>query len=195
MGLSALAYLDQLKQLLPSGKLWRLESDTWLYKTLYAFADELARVDARAEDLTAEMDPSQASETLDDWESVYGLTPAVGATDADRVAALVTAVNYRQRFRVVDFQQILAGLLGQDAADVDVILHSRAFAILVGDDSEIFKFFIFRDPALPGDYDWEAAQVVVDRIKPSHTAGYVIESDDMLCDDEFSLCDRDILGV
>ncbi len=195
MGLSATAYIEQLKQLLPPGRLWTLESATWLYKTLRAIADELARVDGRAEDLIEESDPTTATETLDEWESVYGLTSDSSATDGERRAALLTAVNLRQRFRAADIQQALAALLALDPADVEIILHSRAFAIAVGDDTEIYKFFVYRDPALSGTENWQAAQAVLDQIKPAHTEGYVIQSVDFLCEDEFSLCDRDILGA
>jgi hypothetical protein len=60
---------------------------------------------------------------------------------------------------------------------------------------EIFRFFIYRDPALPGTYYLESAQALVDAIKPSHTQGHVIESVNFLCDDPHSLCDRDLLGA
>jgi hypothetical protein len=65
----------------------------------------------------------------------------------------------------------------------------------MGDDREIYRFFVYRDPALPGTYDIEGAQALVDDISPSQTAGYVVESIDFLCDDPYSLCDRDLLGA
>jgi uncharacterized protein YmfQ (DUF2313 family) len=43
---------------------------------LLAWAEELARVDARGEDLVVESDPRTAFETLTDWERICGLPSA-----------------------------------------------------------------------------------------------------------------------
>lgn len=181
-----------LTELLPPGRLWRLTSGT-LRQLLLGSSDELERVDGRAADMIEETDPSTATELLPEYERELALDEA--ATDAERRARIVSRLVARQRFRPVDFQQSLAALLALDPADVGVIEHSRAFAILVGDDREIYKFFIYRNPTLPGTYFLASAQALVDAIKPSHTLGFVIESVSFLCDDPFSLCDRDLLGV
>jgi len=89
----------------------------------------------------------------------------------------------------------LAPLLAQAPADVVVIERTRAFAIAVGDDREIYRFFIYRDPTLPDVYFLASAQAQVDRMQPSHTEGTVVESINFLCDDPHSLCDRDLLGA
>lgn len=192
MGVTAASYARMLSELLPPGRLWSLVSST-LHNVLLASADELERIDGRAADMIEEADPSTATELLAEYERELGLDEA--ATDAERRARIVSRLVARQRFRPVDFRQALAVLLAQDPADVDVIENSRAFAILVGDAREIFKFFIYRNPALPGTYFLDSAQALVDQIKPSHTQGTVIESIDFLCDDPFSLCDRDLLGA
>jgi hypothetical protein len=116
-------------------------------------------------------------------------------TTAERRARVVAWLIARQRYRPADFQTTLAPLLGLDPSDVEVIERTAAFAASLGDVREIFRFFIYRDPALAGTYYVESAQALVDRIKPSHTAGHVIESIDFLCDDPLSLCDRDLLGA
>ncbi len=95
MSLSTEAYARQLKQLLPRGLLWKLEPDSWLSKLLLAIADELARSDARGEDLVDEWDPRSALETLTDWERVLGITPALGATTIQRQTAITAAVVAR----------------------------------------------------------------------------------------------------
>lgn len=193
MGLAADAYARMLGALLPPGRLWRLVTGSVLSNLLLASADELARVDARVDDLLDEADPSTADELLPEYERELDLDE--GATTAERRALIVARLVARQRYRPADFQTALATLLGQDAADVDVIETSAATAAAMGDVREIFRFFIFRDSTLPGTYYLDSAQAIVDRIKPSHTAGHVIESDDFLCDDPYSLCDRDILGA
>lgn len=79
MGLSADAYARQMKQLLPAGRLLRVDTGGTLSKLLQGIAEELARIDARAVILVDEWDPSRADELLADWERVLGL-PADGTS-------------------------------------------------------------------------------------------------------------------
>jgi uncharacterized protein YmfQ (DUF2313 family) len=53
--------------------LWDLETDSKLYRTLSAIADELERVRQRGLQLMEETDPRTASETLEDWERCLSL--------------------------------------------------------------------------------------------------------------------------
>lgn len=181
-----------LKQLLPPGRALKLVESV-LEKTLLATGDELARVDARGDELLVESDPRTTDELLPDFERMLDLT--ADGTLSQRRKRVEALLVRRQRFRPVDFQQALAPLLGQLAAAVVVIERTRAFAIAVHSDREIYRFFIYRDPNAPGAYDLDAAQALVDDMKPSHTQGHVIESNNMVCDDSHSLCDRDILGA
>lgn len=91
MGLSADHYARQLKALLPQGSAWDLDTVSDIHKTLLALADELARVDARGDDLLKEWNPATAVETLADWERILALTPAAGATTSARQAAASAA--------------------------------------------------------------------------------------------------------
>jgi uncharacterized protein YmfQ (DUF2313 family) len=193
MGLSAGAYKRMMAALLPPGRLWRLIGESVLASLLEACGDELARLDARGTDLLNEADPTTANELLEEYEAELDLDGT--GTDAERLARVVSRLIARQRFRPVDFQTALAGLLGQDPEDVVVIERTNAEAVAMGDPREIFRFFIYRDPDLPGSYFLTSAQELVDAIKPSHTVGHVVESIDFLCDDPYSLCDRDILGA
>ncbi len=189
----ATAYQQMQLALLPPGKLWRRVADSVLSMLFLGAADELERLDARAGDLLDEVDPSTAVELLPEYERELDLDAAV--TTAERQARVVARLVARQRFRPVDFQNALAPLLGQLPVDVVVIERTAAFAASIGDAREIFRFFIYRDPALAGVYYLDSAQELVDQIKPSHTVGHVIESIDFLCDDPYSLCDRDLLGA
>jgi|GEM_PF-2742733 len=73
MGLTADDYLALCQNLLPSGPAWPRESDAFVTRLLDAWAQELARIDARVDALIEEADPRTTSELLDDWEREYGL--------------------------------------------------------------------------------------------------------------------------
>lgn len=187
------AYRRALQALLPPGSIWRRDLNGILAELLLAAGDEMARVDARGVDLLNEADPRTTKELLPDFERVLGL-PSTGTLDARR--AIVTALLLRrQRYRPGDFRLVLAPILGQDADDVVILERTAADALAMGDEREIFRFFVYRDPTLPAPYDLAAAQAVVDRMKPSHTVGQVIESVGFVCDDPHSLCDRDLLAI
>ena len=86
-------YRAQLQALLPQGGAWPRESEAVLTRALHAFADEMARLDARGDDLLEEIDPRTTVELLADWERVAGLpedcAPAVVLSTEERRAALV----------------------------------------------------------------------------------------------------------
>ncbi len=187
------AYSRMLTALLPPGRVWRLFTGALLPAVLAANADELGRVDGRVTDLINESIPSKAVELLPEYERELAL--ASDGVTAERQARIAARTIARQRYRPTDFQTALAPLLGQLPANVVVIERTHAFADSLGDDREIFRFFVYRDPSLAGTYFLASAQAMVDKIKPSHTIGQVVESINFLCDDPFSLCDRDLLGA
>lgn len=82
MALTAAAYLAQLQALLPQGAAWPRDADATLTQLLAALAEELARVDLRADDLLNEADPRTTYELLTDWERVAGLPDPCTPDDA-----------------------------------------------------------------------------------------------------------------
>lgn len=88
------SYDEQVLEEMPRGKAWPRQQGSWLWKLCKAIGIELGRVDARGDDLLAEMDPRTATETLPDWERILGLPdPEIDpppSTLAER-RALVTA--------------------------------------------------------------------------------------------------------
>ena len=91
-------YLSQLQALLPPGPAWTRDPDATLTRLLHAYADELARVDARAADLTREADPREALELLVEWLRAFGLSDECTPADAfdtlaEQRAALVSRVT------------------------------------------------------------------------------------------------------
>lgn len=182
-----------LANLLPPGRAWRLGQDSVLDSVLLGSADELDRVDARVADLLDEADPTTADELLPEYEAELDLVAA--PTIEERRANIIGRLVRRQRFRPADFRAALAPLLAQDPADVVVIERSPTFCATVGDQREIFRFFIYRNPALPGTYFLASAQALVTAMKPSRTDGTVIESIAFTLGDPHSLLGRDILGA
>jgi uncharacterized protein DUF2313 len=192
-------YAQMLMALLPPGRLWKLIGST-LADFFRGCADELARFDLRIGDFLNELDPSTATELLPEYERELGLVAA--PTVAERRANVVARLVRRQGFRPADFQQALAPLLAQDPSAVVVLERSLAYIAAAGDQREIYQFFIYRDPTLPGTYFLASAQALVagpatqsGGMKPSHTEGFVIESVSAVYDDPHSVYDRDLYGA
>lgn len=101
MGMIREEYLSQLQALLPQGPAWPREPDALITRLLDGFAEEFARIDARADQLIDEADPRTTYELLADWERVAGLPghcaalAAVSLTVEQRRAALVTKLTER----------------------------------------------------------------------------------------------------
>lgn len=182
-----------LAALLPPGQLWPRDSKSSLGRLLLASADEIDRIDARVVDMLNEADSTTATELLPEYERDFAVTAA--PTLAERRANITAKRVRRQRVRPVDFQQALAPLLQQDPADVVIIERTAAQAAAMGDAREIFRFFVYRNPSLPGTAFIASAQTLVTSMAQSHTVGTVIESTSMLFDDPHSLFDRDLLGA
>lgn len=87
-------YVKPLSKLLPRGKAfdWIRESDL-----VRALAIEFERLETRAKDFTVEITPDQATELLEDWESLLGLpdvcTPPAADTGERRSQAAAKLAN------------------------------------------------------------------------------------------------------
>jgi uncharacterized protein YmfQ (DUF2313 family) len=73
MSMTAEQYRAQLLALAPPGTALPKELDSVFAELLMAMADEQARVDSRADDVLAELDPRTSMELLTDWERVCEL--------------------------------------------------------------------------------------------------------------------------
>lgn len=176
MSLSVDAYARQLKQLLPRGRLWKLEPTSWLSKLLLGISEELARIDARGEDLLDEWDPRTATETLEDWERLLSITPAAGAALTDRRVA-VAAAYAAQGGATPAYFEALAASLGiaatvVETADpsvwqlvVDVSESSAPWAVV----TTYFRVGTSRVPDRLGDVTMAEFEEIINRAKPAHT--------------------------
>lgn len=73
MARTGLEYRKQLQSLLPKGKLWNRNESSVLTKLLYGMAEELARIESRAENLINEKLLSSTTELITDHESDFGI--------------------------------------------------------------------------------------------------------------------------
>lgn len=184
-------YLRQLAALLPRGRLFS-ELGPNLTSALESAAEEFARVDTRADDAYAEQEPGTATETLDQWEGLYGL-PSDGTTEQRRQRAAARRYK-RSRCRPIDYRERLSGILGLPPADLPVIEFFNGTPAVTSDQREHYRFCVYRDPYLSGTYSVADAQALVDDYSQSHVRGRIIESLAAKCDDPYSLTDRDPLG-
>lgn len=192
MGLSD-AYSRMVRSLFPRGRAITDDPGSVVSKVSVALSDELVRIHLRGLDMIEESDPRTCNETVSDHEIELGISGS--GTLQDRRNNIVSFLLSEEGFRPDDFKNALAPVLGLSPTDVIVIEISRSDAVASGDERQIFRFFIRRDPSLPGTFSISSAQHIVDQMAPSHTQGFVIVSDNFLTDDPDSLTDRDILGV
>lgn len=85
----------ELVELVPPGKAFEYEAGKAYGGVFAAFAEEFAKVKARAEDLLRESDPRLTLELLDAWERAYGLPSACTgplSTVEERRAAIVAKI-------------------------------------------------------------------------------------------------------
>jgi hypothetical protein len=198
MGLTPITSLEfarMMVRLWPSGK-FRRDPESVNFRLMHAFADELARHHQRQIDLLNESDPRTTSELLPEWEKQYGLTDSSG-TDEERRARLQTRILSLFDFsaRPEDYQRVMAPILDTAAILIEVIEISAAEAAAANNPRLVYQFYIWRDPALPGTPDLVFAQSELDRIKHSHTRGFIIETKAMIVNDPQSIVNRDIIGV
>jgi uncharacterized protein YmfQ (DUF2313 family) len=96
MAIAAEAFARMLKALLPRGVLWRLEQGSAISNLLLGVSDELARIDARGENLIDEIHAPSTFELLADFERVYGLPdPCLGEdqSTSQRIASVVQRIT------------------------------------------------------------------------------------------------------
>lgn len=108
-------YLSQLHALLPQGPAWDMERVPELGVVLAGIAQEMARIDARAVALNAEMDPTLVTELVPDWEAVMDLPDA----------CLGLAPSFSDRQKAV--QQRLIAVGSQRAAYFIAIAKSQGY--------------------------------------------------------------------
>lgn len=108
MAMTVNDYLQALLQLLPPGKTYSRLLQGVLPDTLKALADELARVDTRADNLIDEADPRTTLEMLAEWEKALDLSASDSI--AKRRLAIVNKLTARGGQSRKYFIQLAASL-------------------------------------------------------------------------------------
>lgn len=169
------AYARQLKQLLPRGTLFALEAGSTLSGLLLGLADELARIDGRAEDLVDEWDPRTCDDTLEDWERVLAIVPAPGSSEEARRLLVATRVAAQGGAGSAYFIEVAASLgFSVEAARTGV--HIWTMTVDLSESTSEFgvEELDFRaGEARAGDVLAEdtipALETLINRLKPAHT--------------------------
>lgn len=188
MALSAQEYYEALVALLPQGRAWTLSDGGTLSSLLLAIADELARIDGRADDLLRESDPRNAIETLNAWERVLGLPDNCGdppTTIGGRQKAAATKYGALGG-QTPSYFVFLAKLFGFDIT-VSEFEPSRCGVLRTGDALADFAFKYYWQVTAPletevffrtgassageplNDFGNEALECLMNRYKPAHT--------------------------
>ncbi len=173
-------YVEQLKALLPPGKLWTtLAEDAVFLALLESIAAEFARVNDRAAVLCEELDPRTANELFDEWETFAGLPdPCIGElpTLSQRRAAVVarlTATGGQSRQYFIDlaaslgFTATISEYDGVNPALIDQFYWQMDLP-LNGDIVEFDVGSTVNEPLR----NWgtnELLECVIQRLKPAHT--------------------------
>ena len=166
--MDAAAYARLLKGLLPPGRAWNLESDSWLSKALLGCADQLAEIHARALDLMEETDPRTAWDTLDDWERILDLPDScietIPATDAGRRVAIT---------------QKLVRLGGQSRAYYEQLALAAGYTVAIDDN---YRNTIFRTGrGRTGERLYSPEWAHVWRLDVSPPTGTALSHDELEC--------------
>ena len=170
MALTTAAYLSLLQGLLPPGSAWSREASATLTLTLEALADELARIDLRADNLLDELYPQESIELLTDWERLCGLSAGDLPGDRRRAAVIIqlmatggSSLSY--------FQKLADVAMGVGA--VVITEGPEAYVWRVTFQTNLHTYFTAGDSSageLLSDWsDLPATIGLFERIKPAHT--------------------------
>lgn len=111
---SAEDYRDALSNLLPRGPAWpRRALSSTLKNLLWAWGDELARVESRAQALLEEADPRTTTELLADWEfdaDLPGACLELGQTIGLRRSALTAKITDAGGYLPQDYIDLAASV-------------------------------------------------------------------------------------
>lgn len=187
MARTANAYAHQLEALLPPGALWRLEADSKLRAFMVALAQELVRVDVRADSLINESDPRTLSETLPEWEAMLGLPdPCVSfdQTTAERIAGVLSKYVAQGGQTTAYFIEVAAALgftititeftpftVGS-VCSMPIYGAAWAYAWQVNAPLQSAEYFTVAD-SVDDPLGWWSNQIlecVMRRLKPAHTS-------------------------
>lgn len=162
-------YAGLLQDLLPQGKAWPRDADATLTKLLTGLAEELARVETRAQDLVREADPQTTVEMLADWERQLGLPGScvtVEQTETERRNAVIAKLRHtggQSRQFFID----LASTLGATIT-VDEFLVTRfgdRFGRRFNGPEWAYVWRVISEAAGPN----ELLECTINNLKPAHT--------------------------
>ena len=187
--MTAADYRSQLQALLPRGLAWAKQQTSVLTLLLLAWADELARVDLRCDDLANEADPRTTSELLLDWERVAGLPDICVTIDQSleqRRAALeskLTMIGGQSRAYFISLALAL-GYIGATITEFSMFTCNSTCNDELNSQNDLFAWLINLPLSMGGIFimdcdsdcnsylrSWgdEAIECRINKFKPAHT--------------------------
>ena len=180
-------YREQLLALLPPGRLFNRSPGSVIWSLADAFAQELARLEARAYELLDESDPRTTSDLLSAWEAVAGLPDechGLATTEQGRrleVTARITASGSLSRQFYIDLAASLGFAITIDEFDpsnpgpggLGYAGDDWYFVWRINAPAEntvvVFKVGLSKAGEKLREWGNTAFECVIDRVKPAHT--------------------------
>lgn len=194
-------HLDLLLRLHPRGRAWSFDPASAPYQELEAWADVLDAQDDQVDALLDEILPDRATVLLSRWEELYDLHRRTGLTDAARRRRLQARMAYLPDTRPSTIRQILERYTaltlslvepgGFRCDDPDSVCDDAGDVL---DGGFVWWIEVDETAARTGDVTRDELQEEIERLRPAHTVAFV-RCDDFICDDPWSLTDRDLLGA
>ena len=190
--MNAAQYTEQLKALLPVGRLWNAfrQEGTKSHDLLLALGDEFEEADKRLDDLKKETDPRTAFELLDEYEDFAGLPESCATAADESLESRRAALHSKLTSKGGQSKQYLisrAADLGYDIT-INEVRQSVAGSMVAGDElvSEENNIFSFQvntvienihaftaGESVAGESlgYWEPIELecLLSKLKPSHT--------------------------
>lgn len=150
MARTAAQYRDLLKSLMPLGHIWSRSKNSILHQIWYALGEELARVEARVNDLYDEKDVRTSTELLSEHEEDYGLPDegdTISSITSERQSELESALlKVGQQFQ--QYYIDIAEALGYDIEIEEISPFWAGVQTAIdpcGDQNNIFWWIIWID--------------------------------------------------
>lgn len=133
-----------------------LEADAKSLAIIVALTNQALAVRAAVDDAADQAHIATATWGLELWEELVGITPAAGATEEERRAAIITKLLGSGTCNADMISNIAKALTGYEAVVVEQF------------DQHTFSLYFVGDSAFFATFDLDAIMAAVEEVKPAH---------------------------